>query len=132
MEAWSHRGAIESRELFARKLATLTFVVSDAANNTTATIARPGAIGRSTFLVTDRAGQQLGSIEQDNMFMDPQFALRTPTGDLRLTSTAINAWTWSLVNASGVEVGVINRQFAGLADMLTSAENFVVHLVTSV
>ena len=113
---------------FARKLATLTFVVSDAAGDTVATVAKPGSIGRSAFFVTDASGQQVGSIEQENVFLDPQFTVRTPTGDLRLTSTAVNAWTWSMTDQAGAEVGSISREFAGLADMFTSAESFVVRL----
>ena len=113
---------------FARKLATLTFVVSDESGNPLATIEKPGSIGRSAFFVSDASGQQLGSIEQENVLLDPQFIVRTQTGDLRLTSTPVAAWTWSLVDQTGTEVGTINREFAGLADMFTSAESFVVRL----
>ena len=113
---------------FARKLATLTFVVSDESGSQLATIQKPGSIGRSAFFVTGASGQQVGSIEQENIFLDPQFTVRTPTGDLRLTSTAVAAWTWSLVDQAGTEVGTIDREFAGLADMFTSAESFVVRL----
>ncbi|HTW18736.1 MAG TPA: phospholipid scramblase-related protein [Mycobacteriales bacterium] len=113
---------------FARKLSTLTFVVSDASGATVATIEKPGAIGRSTFIVADAGGQQIGVVEQQNMFMDPQFALRTPSGEFRLTSAAINAWSWTLVDANGAQVGQISREFAGLADVFTSAEHFVVEL----
>lgn len=112
---------------FARKLSTLTYLVTDA-SGTVATIKKPGAIGRSTFLVADGAGQQLGSVEQQNIVFDPQFTVRTPAGEFHLTSTAMNAWSWSLADATGAVAGTIGREFAGLADVFTSAEHFVVQL----
>jgi uncharacterized protein YxjI len=113
---------------FARKLATLTFAVTDSSGATVGTVQKPGKIGRSAFLVCDAAGQQVGSIEQENLLMDPQFTLRTSAGDLRLTSAAINAWAWQLVDATGAEVGKINREWAGLADVFTSRQHFVVEI----
>jgi uncharacterized protein YxjI len=113
---------------FARKLATLRYEVTDVSGAQVGAIEKPGAIGRSSFLVYDAAGAQVGVIEQENVFLDPQFSLRTPSGDFRLTSAAINAWTWSLESASGERVGGISREFAGLADIFTSAEHFVVEL----
>ena len=113
---------------FARKLATLRFQVTDAGGALVGTIEKPGAIGRSSFLIYDASGQQVGIIEQENLFMDPQFTLHTSAGDYRLTSAAINAWTWTLADAAGAEVGGISREFAGLADVFTSAEHFVVQL----
>jgi hypothetical protein len=106
-------------------------LVTDANGATIGPITKPGAIGRSTFLVGDANGQEVGTVAQDNLFMDPQFTVTTPTGELKLTSAAINAWEWSLVSASGAAVGRITRQFAGLADVLTSAEHFVVELDAS-
>jgi uncharacterized protein YxjI len=113
---------------FARKLATLRFLVTDAAGATVGAIEKPGAIGRSSFLVYDASNQQVGVIEQENLFLDPQLTLHTPSGDFRLTSAAINAWTWTLADPAGTQVGGISREFAGLADVFTSAEHFVVQL----
>lgn len=46
-------------------------------------------------------------------------------------SSPIEQETWSLVDANGQEVGSISREFAGLADMFTSAERFIVQLGSS-
>lgn len=113
---------------FARKMSTLTFAVSDASGAAIATFAKPGAIGRSTFYVSDTANQQVGTIVQENVFLDPQFTIQTQTGVFRLTSAALAAWAWSLVDTEGKQVGQIARQWAGMADVFTSAEHFVVQL----
>ena len=114
--------------MFARKLATLEFVVADTSGQTVATIEKPGAFGRSTFLVTDAAGTQVGEIEQDNIMFAPQFTISTTEGGLRMTSTAAMAWDWDLVDDGGVSVGSVRREFTGLADVFTSEERFVVQL----
>ena len=114
--------------MFARKLSTLHFVIADAEGNTVATLEKPGAFGRSTFLVYDAQGTQVGEIEQENLMLAPQFTISTADGGLRMTSSAMMAWDWDLLDEQGESVGSVRREFTGLADVFTSEERFVVQL----
>jgi uncharacterized protein YxjI len=117
--------------MFARKLSTLRFVMTDTAGAKVATIEKPGAFGVSNFLLYDAADQQVGELAQENLMFDPQFTISTADGQMRLTSSAVMAWDWALIDDSGAQVGAVTREFAGLADMFTTAERYVVQLSPS-
>ena len=110
-------------------LAELRYVVSDASGQPVLVLDKPGSWGRQHFLVQDINGNQLGEIQQESMFLAPQFDLRASDGSTgRLDGGRMMSWEWTIEGPGGEPVGRVTKTFGGLANFLMSADNFVVEL----
>jgi hypothetical protein len=110
--------------------ASTSYRVFDADGRLVGSMLRPGSLGRSVFVVSDAAGAEVGTVEQENQFMAPQFRLVTVDGlVMRLTGGQFGSGEWQLVDGldESVLMGVVHRQF-GLGSMLSGSDRFMIEL----
>ena len=113
------------------QLANVTYEILGADGAVLMRMDKPGAIGRVSFAVSWPSGQPIGTIEQENLLFEPQFELAAADGTTgRLTGGSMLSWDWTIAGPDGATVGSVSKQFAGLAEMFSSADRFVVELST--
>jgi uncharacterized protein YxjI len=79
--------------------------------------------------VLDAHETLLGEMNQENILFAPQFALWAADGSTgRLDGGRMWSWEWTIEGAGGQPLGRVTKHFAGLAEMFTSADNYVVEL----
>jgi len=111
------------------QLATITYEVVGADGRVLMRMVKPSNIGRARFDVAWGGGQPLGAISQENLLFAPQFSLDAVDGtSARLTGGSLMSWEWRLEDAAGQDIGSVSKQFAGLAELFSSADKFVVQL----
>jgi uncharacterized protein YxjI len=111
------------------QLANVTYEIVGADGDVLMRMDKPGAIGRVSFEVSWAGGQPIGVIEQENLLLAPQFSLAAADGtNARLTGGTMLSWEWTIEGADGAAIGSVSKQFAGLAEMFSSADRFVVQL----
>ena len=111
------------------QLANVTYEIVGADGAVLMRMDKPGAIGRVSFSVSWAGGQPVGTIEQENLLFAPQFELAAADGGAaRLTGGSMLSWDWTIEGADGAALGSVSKQFAGLAEMFSSADRFVVSL----
>jgi len=114
---------------FLGQLATITYDVVGADGQLLMQLTKPGNIGRAYFEVVWGNGSPIGSIEQENLLFAPRFALTATDGtSARLTGGEMLSWNWQLEDGRGQAVGSVSKEFAGLAELFSSADRFVVQL----
>jgi len=126
-------GSVQERagsgKWFLGGLATLTYDVVDPDGTQLLQLTRPGTWGRSRFEVFYGGGTRLGAVSQDNLMFAPQFTLQTTAGErLRLNGGAWLSREWQVVDAADRQVGRVTKRFAGLAEMFTATDRYVVEL----
>jgi hypothetical protein len=92
---------------------------------------RPGSLGRSRFIVTDASDVQVGTVEQENAFLAPQFLLTTAEGlMLRLVGGKFSSRERQLVDGldESVLMGQVSQEYNGLSGMLGDTQRFAVQL----
>ncbi|MCU1344552.1 MAG: hypothetical protein JWL70_818 [Acidimicrobiia bacterium] len=97
-------------------------------------LTRPAKVFKSTVVVSDGAGTELGRIVQENMIGKIHFGLEA-NGQTVGAIKAENwrAWNFRIEDASGTEVARITKTWEGLAKtMFTTADNYVVQLHTDI
>lgn len=104
--------------------------ITDANNAVVMTLTRPAKILKSTVIVSDPAGSELGRIVQDNVFGKIRFALEVGGKQIgAIKAENWRAWDFAIENADGREVARITKQFAGLAKaVFTTADNYLVDI----
>jgi len=94
------------------------------------TLTRPGKILRSTVIVSDAQGAEVGRIVQQNVVGKINFSLEAdgqPLGAIRAENW--RAWNFRIEDATGMEVARITKTFEGVArTMFTTADNYVVQI----
>lgn len=94
-------------------------------------IERPAALWKSKVTVTDGSGSPIGVIAQRNVLGKIRFGLIDGTGqDLgEIRGENWRAWDFAILDASGQEVGRVNKKWAGIGkEMFTTADNYVIQL----
>lgn len=93
-------------------------------------IIRPAKVFKSTVLVHNSAGQEIGRIVQDNVFGKIHFTLEAGGRTLgSINAENWRAWNFRIDDATGTEVARITKTFEGIAKaMFTTADNYVVHI----
>lgn len=95
-------------------------------------LTRPAKVFKSTVIVADGVGQEIGRIVQENVFGKICFGLEA--GGQRIGAIKAEnwrAWNFSIVDASETEIARITKTFEGVAKTLfTTADNYVVQLHT--
>jgi uncharacterized protein YxjI len=106
------------------------FDITDASNALVMSITRPAKLFKSTVLINDSTGAELGRIVQENVFGKIHFALEV--GGLKIGAIKAEnwrAWNFSIEDADGREVARITKKFAGLArEIFTTADSYVVEI----
>lgn len=110
---------------------THTLAVYDRTGAKVLEMTRPRKVFRSTVLVRDGGGAEVGRIVQENIVGKIHFALQDasgiPIGAIRAENR--RAWNFSLQDASGAEVGRITKTWEGLARTLfTTADHYVLEV----
>ena len=109
---------------------THNLVIHDMAGTPLLQLTRPGKVFKSTVIVGDGAGREVGRIVQDNMFGKIHFTLQSG----QHTYGSINAENWRAWNFridyhTGAEVARITKTFEGVAKaMFTTADNYVLQI----
>jgi hypothetical protein len=91
-------------------------------------LTRPAKVFKSTLVVSDPAGNEIGRIVQENMIGKIHFGLEaagTRVGAIYAENW--RAWNFRIEDHTGVEVARITKTFEGIArTMFTTADNYVV------
>jgi uncharacterized protein YxjI len=104
--------------------------VSDAAGTVVLRLTRPAKVFKSTVVVEDPIGRELGRIVQRNMIGKIHFGLESNGQELgAIKAENWRAWNFRIEDAAGTEVARITKTWEGLAKtMFTSADNYVVQI----
>jgi uncharacterized protein YxjI len=93
-------------------------------------LTRPAKVFKSTVIVENAAGGEIGRIVQDNVFGKIHFALESggqTVGSIKAENW--RAWNFRIENAAGTEVARITKTFEGfMKAAFTSADNYVVQI----
>lgn len=106
--------------------------ITDASGNVLMQLTRPAKVIKSTVIVNDAQGQEIGRIVQDNVFGKIHFTLEAG-GHTYGAIKAENwrAWNFRIEDHTGTEVARITKTFEGVAKTLfTTADNYVVQIHT--
>jgi uncharacterized protein YxjI len=106
--------------------------ITDATGTAVMQLTRPGKIFKSTVIVGDGAGNEIGRIVQENMVGKIHFALQAggqTVGSIKAENW--RAWNFRIEDHTGVEVARITKTWEGaLKTMFTTADNYVVQIHT--
>lgn len=93
---------------------------------------RPAKVLKSTVVVEDSTGREIGRIVQKNMIGKIHFALEVDGQSVgAIKAENWRAWNFRIEDATGSEVARITKTFEGLAKaMFTTADNYVVQIHT--
>jgi uncharacterized protein YxjI len=104
--------------------------ITDATGAVVLTLTRPAKVFKSTVIVGDATGSEIGRIVQENVFGKIIFGLEV--GDRKIGAIKAEnwrAWDFAIENADGREVARVTKKFVGLAKaMFTTADNYVVEI----
>jgi uncharacterized protein YxjI len=106
--------------------------ITDAAGTVQLRLTRPAKVFKSTVVVSDGQGNEIGKIVQDNVFGKIHFTLEAG-GHTYGAIKAENwrAWNFRIEDHAGNEVARITKTFEGVAKTLfTTADNYVVQIHT--
>jgi len=104
--------------------------IHDGAGGVLLRLTRPAKLFKSTIVVADGPGNEIGRIVQENVFGKIRFDLQA--GSVTVGSIKAEnwrAWNFRIEDAAGTEVARITKTWEGLAkQMFTTADNYVVQL----
>lgn len=111
---------------------TTKLEVADADGSVLLRLTRPAKIFKSRVIVSDRAGNEIGTIVQENMLGKIRFGLvaggRT-VGSINAENW--RAWDFNIQDAAGNEVARIKKKWEGIVkNVFTTADNYVVNIPT--
>ena len=109
---------------------TTKLEITDATGAVVMSLTRPAKVFKSTVIVNDPNGTELGRIVQDNVFGKIRFALEVGGKQIgAIKAENWRAWDFAIENADGREVARITKKFAGLTRaVFTTADNYVVEI----
>lgn len=104
--------------------------IVDPAGRTLLRLTRPAKVFKSTVVVTDAAGTELGRIVQRNVFGKIRFDLEADGQTVGgLNAENWRAWDFHIVDHTGGEIARVKKTWEGLAKTLfTTADNYVVRI----
>jgi uncharacterized protein YxjI len=107
--------------------------ITDRSGEVQLRLTRPGKVFKSTVIVENPAGAEIGRIVQENMVGKIRFNLQAggqTLGSIRAENW--RAWNFRIEDAGGNEIARITKTWEGLAKTLfTTADNYVVQLPTA-
>jgi uncharacterized protein YxjI len=113
---------------------THRLAVYDADGTKVLQMTRPRKVFKSRLQVEDGTGRPVGEIVQENVFGKIRFNLVDTNGASLGEIRAENwrAWDFAIVDATGSEVGRIDKKFVGvLKAAFTAADNYIVDIAPS-
>ncbi len=104
--------------------------IRDATGRVELLLTRPRKVFKSTVVVENGSGQEIGRIVQENMIGKIHFALQAGGQTLgAIKAENWRAWKFRIEDASGNEVARITKTFEGvLKTMFTTADNYVLQI----
>jgi uncharacterized protein YxjI len=104
--------------------------VTDNAGQVIMQLTRPRKVMKSSVVVTDPHGNEIGRIVQKNMMGKIKFGLDSGGQTLgAIKAENWRAWNFRIEDAQGTEVARISKTFEGFAKtMFTTADNYVVQI----
>ena len=104
--------------------------VTDLTGRTLLRITRPAKLIKSTVIIEDAAGNEIGRIVQQNMVGKIRFDLQAGGHSVgSLNAENWRAWDFAIQDVTGTEVARIKKTFEGIAKtMFTTADNYVVRI----
>ncbi len=104
--------------------------ITDRSGNVVLRLTRPAKIFKSTVVVEDVGGTELGRIVQRNMIGKINFGLESGGQQLgEIKAENWRAWNFRIEDATGTEVARITKTWEGLAKtMFTTADNYVLQI----
>lgn len=104
--------------------------VTDATGAVVLTLTRPAKVFKSTVVVGDPSGNEIGRIVQENVFGKIKFALEIGGKQIgAIKAENWRAWDFAIENADGREVARVTKKFEGLARaVFTTADNYIVDI----
>ncbi|MGH9247077.1 MAG: phospholipid scramblase-related protein [Acidimicrobiales bacterium] len=109
---------------------TKTLTIHDERAQPVLTVTRPRTMARSSVVVTDMHGREIGRIEQKNVFGKARFMYEV-NGQPFASLNAENwrAWDFSIKDAAETEVARISKTWQGFTKaMWTTADHYVVQI----
>lgn len=102
--------------------------VTDASDQVVLHLTRPRKIMKSSVIVADGTGREIGRIVQQNMFGKIKFGLFAGEQELGcIQAENWRAWNFRITDSAGTEVARITKTWEGFAkSMFTTADNYVV------
>lgn len=93
-------------------------------------LTRPAKVFKSTVVVEDGSGREIGRVVQRNMIGKINFGLESGGQEVgAIKAENWRAWNFRIEDASGSEVARITKTWEGLAKtMFTTADNYVVQI----
>ena len=109
---------------------THRYLITDPSGNPVLQLTRPAKVMKSTIIVSDGAGTEIGRIVQDNMFGKIHFSLQGGGYTLgSINAENWRAWNFRIDDHNGTEIARITKTFEGIAKTLfTTADNYVVQM----
>ena len=106
------------------------FDITDASDSLVMSVTRPAKILKSTVLINDSTGAEIGRIVQENVFGKIHFALEAGGAKIgAIKAENWRAWNFAIEDASGREVARITKKYTGLArEVFTTADSYVVEI----
>ena len=94
-------------------------------------LTRPRKVMKSSVIVSDGNGTEIGRIVQQNMIGKINFGIEAGGRSIgAIKGKNWRAWNWHIEDANGTEVARITKTWEGLAKtMFTTADNYVVEFV---
>ncbi len=104
--------------------------ITDASGRALLKLTRPGKVFKSTVIVSNGDGHEVGRIVQDNVFGKIHFTLQAGEHTYgAIKAENWRAWNFRIEDHTGTEVARITKTWEGLAKtMFTSADNYVVQV----
>ena len=111
---------------------THKLAITDNAGTPLMSLTRPAKVMKSTVIVADPAGAEVGRIVQENMMGKINFSLQAGGYTVgRIRAENWRAWNFRIEDHNGTEVARITKTFEGVAKTLfTTADNYVVQFHT--
>ncbi len=109
---------------------SVTLQVTDMMGVVQLVLTRPGKFLRSTVVVQDPSGREIGRLVQRNVFGKIRFGMESGGQEVgTLNAENWRAWNFSLQDGTGTEVARITKTWEGLTKALfTTADNYVVKI----
>jgi len=118
------------RLLLNKKMLPFQLLIINADEQVVATINRGWTFWLSKITIKDADGNDTGYLKQKFSLLKPRFQIFNTAGEkISEISGDWKAWNFSITDASGNQIGTINKKWAGIAkEMFTSADKYVVSI----
>ena len=116
-----------------KKLMPMDISIMDESNNVVASITRGIQLMLAKTSIKNASGQEIARINQKFTLLKPKFEIKNPQDKLIATIQGdITAWDFKITDAAGTEIGTVTKKFAGLKEVFSDADKYIVNINASV